>query len=84
MIKICTGYKIDGKITDQMPYDVNMPIEPIYKDFKGWKKDITAATTMAELPQELIDYIKFIENEVKVPFSIISVGPDRKQTIIKG
>jgi len=84
MIKVCTGYKIDGKITDQMPYDVNMPIEPIYKDFKGWKKDITAATTMAELPQELIDYIKFIENEVKVPFSIISVGPDRKQTIIKG
>ena len=84
MIKVCTGYKIDGKITDQMPYDVNMPIEPIYKDFKGWKKDITSATTMAELPQELIDYIKFIENEVKVPFSIISVGPDRKQTIIKG
>ena len=84
MIKVCTGYKIDGKITDQMPYDVNMPIEPIYKDFKGWKKDITAATTMAELPQELIDFIKFIENEVKVPFSIISVGPDRKQTIIKG
>ena len=83
IIKVCISYKIDGKITDQLPYDVNMPIEPVYKEFKGWKKDITSATTMAELPQELIEYIKFIEDEVKIPFSIISVGPDRKQTIIK-
>ena len=83
IIKVCISYKIDGKITDQLPYDVNMPIEPVYKEFKGWKKDITSVTTMAELPQELIEYIKFIEDEVKIPFSIISVGPDRKQTIIK-
>lgn len=82
-IQVCTAYKIDGKITDQMPYDVNIPIEPVYKEFKGWKKDITSATTMADLPTELIEYIKFIESEVKVPFSIISVGPDRKQTIMK-
>lgn len=83
-IKACTSYKINGKLTDQLPYDVNMPIEPVYKEFKGWKKDISQATSLAELPVELIEYIKFIEAEVKVPFSIISVGPDRKQTILKG
>jgi adenylosuccinate synthase len=83
-IKVCMAYKVDGKITDQLPYDVNVPIEPVYKEFKGWKKDITHATSLAELPVELIEYIKFIEAEVKVPFSIISVGPDRKQTIFKG
>lgn len=83
-IKVCVAYKVDGKITDQLPYDVNVPIEPVYKEFKGWMKDITNATSLSELPVELIEYIKFIEAEVKVPFSIISVGPDRKQTIFKG
>jgi adenylosuccinate synthase len=83
MIKVCTSYKVNGKVTDQLPYDVNMPIEPIYKDFKGWKKDITKITSLNELPMELIQYIEFIEDEVKVPFTIISVGPDRKQTIIR-
>jgi adenylosuccinate synthase len=82
-IKVCNAYKIDGKITEHLPYDVNMPIEPIYKEFAGWKKDISDATAMSELPIELIDYIRYIEAEVKVPFTIISVGPDRKQTIIR-
>ncbi|HEX2934384.1 MAG TPA: adenylosuccinate synthase [Bacteroidales bacterium] len=82
-IKVCVAYKINGEITDQLPFDVNIPIEPVYKEFKGWKKDITSGTSMAELPAELIEYIKFIESEVKVPFTIISVGPDRKQTIYK-
>jgi adenylosuccinate synthase len=82
-IKVCVAYKINGKITDQLPYDVNMPIEPVYKEFKGWKKDITKATKIDELPIELLEYIKFIEAEVKVPYTIISVGPDRMQTIYK-
>jgi adenylosuccinate synthase len=82
-IKVCTSYKIDGKLTDHLPYDVNMPIEPVFKEFKGWKKDISKATTMADLPPQLVEYIKFIETEVDVPFTMISVGPDRTQTIIK-
>ncbi len=82
-IKVCVAYKINGETTDQLPFDVNIPIEPVYREFKGWKKDITGATTMAELPTELIEYIKFIEAEVQVPFTIVSVGPDRKQTIYK-
>jgi adenylosuccinate synthase len=80
-IKVCVGYTINGKTTDQLPFDVNIPIEPVYREFKGWKKDITNFTSMAELPKELIEYIQFIESEMKVPFTIISVGPDRKQTI---
>jgi adenylosuccinate synthase len=82
-IKVCIAYKIDGKITEQLPFDVNVPIEPVYKEFKGWKKDICSATLYHELPAELVEYIKFIETEVKIPFTMISVGPDRKQTILK-
>jgi adenylosuccinate synthase len=82
-IQVCVAYKINGKITDQLPFDVNIPIEPVLKEIKGWKKDITGATKMEDLPKELLDYIKFIEDEVKVPYTIISVGPDRKQTIYK-
>ena len=80
-IKVCTAYKIGGKEVQQFPYDTNITIEPVYKEFKGWKKDITQISTLKELPQELLEYIRFIETEVEVPFSIISVGPDRKQTI---
>jgi adenylosuccinate synthase len=82
-IKVCVAYKINGETTDQLPFDVNIPIEPVYQEFKGWKKDITGATKMTELPVELLEYIKFVESEVRVPFTIISVGPDRKQTIYK-
>lgn len=82
-IRVCVAYKINGQVTDQFPYDANIPIEPVYKDFKGWKKDITNICSYDELPKELVEYIQFIEKEVKVPFTIISVGPDRKQTIIR-
>ncbi len=82
-LKVCTAYKVNGDITDKLPYDVNIPIIPVYKEFKGWGNIITNVTSMNDLPSELVEYILFIENEVKVPFSIISVGPDRKQTIFK-
>lgn len=83
IIKVCTQYSIDGVLTDQLPYDVNVKIEPVYREFKGWKKDITNAQTVADLPVELMEYISFIEKEVGVPVTIISVGPDRKQTVFK-
>lgn len=82
-IKVCTHYKVNGEITDQIPYDVNAKIEPVYKEFKGWKKDITDAKTLQDIPTELMEYISFIEKEVGVPVTIISVGPDRMQTIFK-
>jgi len=82
-IKICTHYLHNGKSIDYLPYEINEPLEPVYKEMKGWEKDITTCKTYNELPKEFIDYLKYIEDEVKVPITIISVGPDRKQTIVK-
>ncbi len=82
-IKICTAYKIDGKLTHQVPFDTAAIIEPVYTVLKGWNCDLTKVSSFNQLPIELLNYIKFIENEVNIPFSIVSVGPDRNQTLIK-
>ena len=83
-IKICTGYKINGEITTQFPYSIddNTVIEPIYKEFKGWEKDLTNVKSINDLPIELMEYIKFIEKETGIPIKIVSVGPDRTQTLM--
>ena len=82
-IKACIAYKTNGKETMAMPFDSSEDVQPIYKEFKGWKKDISSARTEEELPQELKDYISFIEDFVKVPVKIVSVGPDRNATITR-
>jgi adenylosuccinate synthase len=84
-IMICTGYKLpNGNITDKLPYDVvNEPVEPVYKEYKGWKKDLSGCTTFESLPLELKSYIEFIEAEMEIPVSVVSIGPDRTQTISK-
>ena len=83
-IRVCTAYKVDGKITDKLPYDiVNKIIEPVYIDLKGWNRDLTTSTSSDEMPVELNDYIAFIERETGVPVSIVSVGPDRTQTLLR-
>lgn len=83
-IRVCTAYKINGKITDKLPYDVvHATIEPVYIDLKGWGKDLTGITSAEEMPVELQDYIAFIERETGVPVSIVSVGPDRTQTLLR-
>ena len=67
-----------------MPYNIEPEnVTPIYKEFKGWKADLTAMTTFDELPIELKQYIEYIEATVEIPIKIVSVGPDRKQTITK-
>lgn len=81
-LQICNNYKVFGELTDQMPYDQSAP-EPQYITRKGWEKDLTKVTCTAEFPQELNDYISLIEYTVGVPVSIVSVGPDRTQTIIR-
>ncbi len=80
-IKIATAYKINNKVVDFFPFEVNENITPIYKEFKGWKQNLTKVEKPNELPDNLINYIKYIESEVGVPVKIVSVGPDRKQTI---
>ena len=80
-IKACTAYKVDGKLTDQVPFDIATPIEPVYTEFPGWKKDLTGVRTEEGLPKEFKDYVKFLEDYLGVPVSIISLGPDREATI---
>ena len=82
-IKVCTGYKVDGVETDLVPYDTYAEIEPIYKEFKGWNKDLSQITREEELPFEFMNYVRFIEKELNVPISVISLGPDRVQTIFR-
>jgi adenylosuccinate synthase len=80
-IKVAVTYKVNGEETQEVPYDIDAKIEPIYKDFKGWNKSIAKIKKLDELPAELMNYIKFIETETKVPITIVSVGPDREATI---
>ena len=81
-IKVCHNYKLaDGTITDIVPYElVNEKIEPIYTELSGWNEPLTG-TSEEHLPSQLHDYIKLLENELQVPITLISTGPDRTQTI---
>ena len=80
-IKICTSYRIGEKETSEIPFDVNTKIEPVFSTLKGWNKQIKEMRKKEELPVEFIQYLKFIENYVRVKVSIVSVGPDREATI---
>ena len=80
-IKVCTSYKVDGVETDQVPFDIAAKIKPVYTEFPGWKKDLTGIRKESGLPQEFKNYIKFMEDYLGVPISIISLGPDREATI---
>ena len=83
-IKVCTAYKIDGKTFDYFPYDVvNKDVEPVYKEIKGWKQDLMPVRAEKDFPVDFKNYISYLEKELEVPISIVSVGPDRKQTIIR-
>ncbi len=82
-IKVCTHYKLNGKEINYLPYEINEPLEPVFKKIKGWKEDISKIDVYDQLPTEFKDYLNYIENEVKVPIKIISVGPDREQTILR-
>jgi len=82
-LKVCTHYKLKGKKIEYLPYEINEPIEPVYKEFKGWKEDISNIKSFAELPETFKSYMQYIEDEIKVPIKIISVGPNRKETIQK-
>ncbi|MBC7523632.1 MAG: adenylosuccinate synthase [Flavobacterium sp.] len=83
-LKVCTDYNYKGSIIQHLPYNIEKEnVTPIYKEFKGWKADLTGLSEYKDLPKELKDYIEFIENEIQVPIKIVSVGPDRKQTIVR-
>lgn len=82
-IKVCTAYRIDGKEIDYFPKSVTEleKIEPVYKTFKGWKKDISKIRDFNNLPNEAKNYLKYIEKSLNTKISILSVGQDRNDTI---
>ncbi len=84
VLRVCTGYRLNGQTIDYFPFEAaDANIEPVYKDFEGWQCDISQCRTYDELPQQLKDYIAFIERETGVHVDIISVGPDRQETIFR-
>jgi adenylosuccinate synthase len=82
-IRMATAYKVNDIQTDRVPYNINTPIVPLYKEFRGWKKDLTLIRREEDLPDEFVSYVRFIEKETGVPVKILSLGPDREQTIIR-
>lgn len=83
-LKVCTKYTYKGEVINYLPYNIEPEnVEPIYEEIKGWNADLTGMTTYNQLPVELKDYIQFIENYLDVPVKVVSVGPDRTQTIVK-
>lgn len=83
-IEICTAYNYKGEEIRHLPYNIDAEnITPIYTKMPGWKADLTGMTESSALPKELNDYIDFLEKELELPIKIVSVGPDRTQTIIR-
>jgi adenylosuccinate synthase len=81
-IRVCTSYRMNGVIGDELPYSIDPEqVEPVYTSLPGWEEDLTAVRRYDDIPVNLRNYVDFIERALKVPVSILSVGPDREQTI---
>lgn len=81
-IKVCTGYRYKGTEIDYLPYSIEDGlVEPIYEELAGWSEDITGLENFDEAPQTLKDYVSYLQNKLGVPIFIVSVGPNRNQTI---
>lgn len=83
-IKICVGYEINGEITEKFPFELNDTVKPVYVELPGWQADLTQLASQNEFPEEFNNYVNFIEEQVGIPISIASVGPNRAQTIFLG
>jgi len=83
-LKVCIAYNYKGKEISHFPFNIEPEnVTPIYKSFKGWQEDISSGDNFEKLPQTLKDYVAFIEESVGVKISIVSVGPDRTETILR-
>ena len=81
-IKACVAYKKDGVVMEDMPFETE-GCEAVYKELPGWKEDLSHMTDESQFPQAFKDYIRFLETELETPITILSVGPDRAQTIVR-
>ncbi|MDR1500467.1 MAG: adenylosuccinate synthase [Tannerellaceae bacterium] len=82
-IKACVAYVVDGKETTAFPYEATSGLEPVYAELPGWKAPMTAMRSEDEFPEEFNAYLSFLEEELEVPIKIVSVGPDREQTVMR-
>lgn len=82
-VKACVAYEVDGRETNQMPFELSGGVKPVYKNFEGWHTDMTKTKSEADFGKEFRAYLQFIEEYLGVPIRIVSVGPDREQTIIR-
>ena len=80
-IKACVAYKVNGEEIDYFPYDISEGLEPVYVELPGWETDMTRMQSEDEFPEEFNAYLTFLEEQLGVPIKIVSVGPDRGQTI---
>ena len=81
-IKVCTHYMYRGKMVDYLPFSIEDDnVEPVYETLPGWQEDLTQIKNKADFPQTFINYIKYVEEKTGTPIGIVSVGPDREQTI---
>ncbi len=81
-IRACTHYKINGEVIDYLPFDIDgVAIEPIYEDVQGWNEDLTGLASYNDAPQALKNYVTYLEKQLDVKITTVSVGPDRKQTL---
>lgn len=82
-IRVATAYDIDGQVSGEFPYGITDSLKPVYTDFEGWKCDLRGCKSYGEFPAAFRRYVEFIERETGVPVRIISVGPDRGETIVR-
>jgi adenylosuccinate synthase len=82
-IKACVAYDINGEETDDFPFEINENVKPVYIELPGWKTDMTKMQSENEFPEEFNAYLSFLEETLEVPVKIVSVGPDREQTIVR-
>lgn len=80
-IRVATAYEVDGVRTTEFPYSISGEVKPVYTDFEGWKCDLRSCRRYEDFPEAFKRYVEFIERETGVPVKIISVGPDRDETI---
>ncbi len=82
-IKACVSYKVNGEVIDHFPFDISEGVEPVYVEIPGWKTPMSKMQSEDEFPEEFNNYLSFLEEELGVPVKIVSVGPDREQTIVR-
>jgi adenylosuccinate synthase len=81
LIKACVAYKIDGETTEDFPFEIGETLEPVYEEIPGWQTDMTKMRSESDFPAAFRNYLAFLEEKLGVPIRIVSVGPDREQTI---